>query len=50
MLLDFDVTQWAGPETVTITESNGASGIYHHFIYVYSYPSLCGFVALMSYF
>ncbi len=27
-----------GPETVTITESNGASALYHHFVYIYSNP------------
>jgi hypothetical protein len=36
--LDRDDIDWGGPETMTITETGGASSVYHHYVYIYSDP------------
>eukprot|EP00042_Codosiga_hollandica_P044966 m.450060 g.450060 ORF g.450060 m.450060 type:complete len:658 (+) comp56908_c0_seq3:1313-3286(+) len=49
--LDRDDTQWGGPETMTVTESNGATSVYNHYVYIYNDPaSFVGSMAQVSFF
>ncbi len=32
---DRDDSDWGGPETITVVETNSAHGVYNHYVYIY---------------